>query len=244
MIAHVPDLDDFVQALKILLVENGVLTIEFPTAINLLKDCLFDTVYHEHFSYLTLTSLIKALSRNEMEVFHVEKLNTHGGSLRAYVQLLPGNFPIRTSVAKELQIEVQFYENQKFFIERLPQLLQDKKAQALNFINYNKQNGFRIAAYGAAAKGNTFLNYCGIDDTMIEYVVDNAPLKAGKFLPGSHIPIVTERELLENPPDFVILLAWNLYDEIYLRLSNLLQTNNKKIFLTSFQPNFYSCLIN
>ena len=244
VLAHVPDLKDFIVGTSILLKEDGVLTIEFPSAISLVKDCLFDTIYHEHFSYLTLTSVKTALELCDLTIFKVEELATHGNSLRIFAQHRVGARLIDNSVATILQKEFRYYENQGFYLEDFVHKLQNKKLDVLSFLRYQKNVGFRIAAYGAAAKGNTFLNYCDINSELIDYVVDNAPLKIDKYLPGSHIPIVKEETLFKNTPNIIVVLAWNVFDEIFSRLQNLFRDYPEQILVCAFQPHFRFRLIN
>jgi 2-polyprenyl-3-methyl-5-hydroxy-6-metoxy-1,4-benzoquinol methylase len=220
VLAHVPDLNDFVGGLKILLKENGIVTMEFPHILQLIQNNQFDTIYHEHFSYFSLITVKQVFEKHGLAVFDVEELPTHGGSLRIYAkhgsdnskQLSPS---IETLLAKEKQFNLHSpagYANFQVKVE-------DLKYQLLNFLLDEKKKGKKIAAYGAAAKGNTMLNYFGIKNDLIEFVVDKSPFKQGKYLPGSHIPVVTEDEIRKAKPDYILIFPWNIKEEITEQLN-------------------------
>jgi hypothetical protein len=214
VLAHVPDINDFLRGFSILLAEDGLATFEFPHLLKLVSGMQFDTIYHEHFSYLSLTAAVELFLNNGLEVVKVEELETHGGSLRLFAQLFGGPRKQEESVQRILNVEIEagvqtenFY---KLFFSKCAQI----KNSFLDELLELKKAGCRIAAYGAAAKGNTLLNYAGVKRDLIEFIVDNNPAKQGKFTPGSRIPIVNETWLKLERPDVVIILPWNLEKEI------------------------------
>ena len=220
VLAHVPDINDFVKGLKILLRKNGVITLEFPHLMRLIEENQFDTIYHEHFSYLSFRTVTRIFSKEGMVLFDVDELPTHGGSLRIYA----GQQEERS---KELSVNVEALHGKESAagMDDLSYYLgfQDKanevKYELLSFLLAQKREGKKVVAYGAAAKGNTLLNYCGIKKDLIEFVVDASPHKRGKFLPGSHIPVVAEGEIRKVKPDFVLILPWNIREEIIEQLN-------------------------
>ncbi len=221
VLAHVPDIDDFVEGLKVALRRNGVITMEFPHLLRLVEDCQFDTIYHEHFSYLSFTTVKKIFEAHALEMFDVQEVPTHGGSLRIFAKhkkdtSKPISPNVQALLAKEEAAGITtaaFYEN---FQERADAI----KYGLLNFLLEQKQTGRKVIAYGAAAKGNTLLNYAGIKGTdLISFVVDAAPSKQGKYLPGSHIPVCNESKIREYQPDFILILPWNLKEEVMAQLS-------------------------
>ena len=215
VLAHVPDINDFLIGFSILLKTTGVATFEFPHLINLIQKNQFDTIYHEHFSYLSLTSINSIMKKNNLEIFDVNKLATHGGSLRVYVQKkLGGNKKITKRVSDLLESEDSLGINSVKFYNGFFKKSTLIKNEFINFLNIQKKQGKKVAAYGAAAKGNTLLNYAGIKDDLIAYVVDKNPSKQNKYMPGSHIKIVDENYLKKDQPDFIIILPWNLIKEI------------------------------
>ncbi|MCX7724120.1 MAG: class I SAM-dependent methyltransferase [Thermodesulfovibrio sp.] len=222
VLAHVPDINDFVSGVYVLLKPEGVATFEFQYVVPLIEQGLFDTVYHEHYSYLSFTVVYEIMKKKGLEVFDVEKLQTHGGSLRVYVQRIDeGKWRVSENVYNLLKSEselgvcsVRFYEGFQAKAEKI-------KYDFLQFLIDAKNKGKRIVAYGAAAKGNTLLNFAGVRSDLIEFVVDRNPIKQGKFLPGSRIPVVGLNNLQENKYDYVIILPWNLKDEILGQHRNL-----------------------
>ena len=218
VLAHVPDINDFVSGFRELLKPDGVVTFEFPHLYRLVVGCQFDTIYHEHFSYLSLTAVRRLLAANGLHVFDVDELPTHGGSLRVHAQREPGARPTDSRVDKLLALEAQAGMLGPDFYRTLGQAAIRIKRELLEFLLAAQRRGEQVAAYGAAAKGNTLLNYCGIRDDLIAYVVDRNPSKQGKFLPGSRIPIVPESHLLANKPRWVLILPWNLADEVRTQL--------------------------
>ena len=226
VLAHVPDINDFVKGFSILLKDDGVSTFEFPHLINLIEENQFDTIYHEHFSYLSLTAVKTIFEKNGLSIFDVEKLNTHGGSLRVYAQKNNINSKqISKNVSEILNEEkskgilsLDFYSNFKIKANKV-------KNNFLSFLIEKSNEGKTVVAYGAAAKGNTLINYSGIKKDLIQYVVDKNPSKQNKYLPGSRIPIVDEDILKKSKPDYVVILPWNLKSEIMDQLSYIRSWN-------------------
>jgi SAM-dependent methyltransferase len=215
VLAHVPELDDFVAGLAHLLKPQGVLTLEFPHLVRLVEGNQFDTIYHEHFSYFSLASVERVLAAHGLELFDVEELATHGGSLRLFAQRRdeggrPAGERVRALRDRELALGVETRAYYETFAERV----RETKRSLLTFLIAAKRAGKSIAAYGAAAKGNTLLNYCGVRGDFVDYVVDANPHKQGHFLPGSRIPIHAPQRIFETRPDYVLILPWNLRAEI------------------------------
>lgn len=220
VLAHVPDIVDFVQGMKILLKPKGVITMEFPHLMQLIENSQFDTIYHEHFSYLSFGTVRKIFKSQGLELFDVEELPTHGGSLRIYARhtedsskkVSPAVISLLEKESSKGMSELEFYSS---FREKSLSI----KLDVLNFLVTEKSKNKTIAAYGAAAKGNTLLNYCGVKKDLIDFVVDANPNKQKKYLPGSHIPVVNEDYLKKEKPDYIFILPWNLQDEIMTQLS-------------------------
>lgn len=219
VLAHVPDIIDFVQGMKILLKDTGVITMEFPHLMQLVDNNQFDTIYHEHFSYLSFHTVKQIFESQGLELFDVEEIPTHGGSLRIYARHKNSNYPVSENVAALLNKESKKGMTGLDYYNNFQQKAAHVKLDLLTFLIDQKRKGKKVAAYGAAAKGNTLLNYCGIRDDLIQYVVDANPHKQGKWLPASHIPVVNEAHLKEDKPDVVIVLPWNLKDEITQQLA-------------------------
>lgn len=219
VLAHVPNINDFVGGFARLLKPGGVATFEFPHLLNMARECQFDTAYHEHYSYLSLTAVQRIFARNGLTVFDVETIPTHGGSLRVYAQREGGGHAISENVASMLMEERDagietpaFYANFQLEAERV-------KDELLSFLIEAKREGLRVAAYGAAAKGNTLMNFAGVRPDLISYVVDRNPAKQGQYMPGSRVPIVDESRLRSDRPDVIVLLPWNLKTELMEQLS-------------------------
>lgn len=215
VLAHVPALNDFVAGLKILLKPAGVITMEFPHLLRLIEERQFDTIYHEHFSYFSFLTVEEVFARHGLTLFDVEELTTHGGSLRIYARHAEDE-------AKEISARVHQLKGRELSAgARSLQTYLDFSAKAeetkrflLKFLIEAKEEGKRVAGYGAPAKGNTLLNYCGVRTDLVDYTVDMNPHKQGKFLPGTHIPVFHPDRLKETRPDYVLILPWNLRDEI------------------------------
>lgn len=219
VLAHVPCINDFVAGFALLLKVQGVATFEFPHLLKLLEETQFDTIYHEHFSYLSLTAVQSIFSANGLSIFDVEELFTHGGSLRVYAQRADtGKHLTSVRVKQVLDAEkvsgMQSADYYRDFQARTNRI----KYELIRFLLEARLAGKRISAYGAAAKGNTLLNYAGIKADLIDFVVDRNPAKQNKYMPGSRIPIVSEERLMQEKPDYVLILPWNLKEEIVSQL--------------------------
>jgi hypothetical protein len=212
--AHVPDINDFTKALKTILKPRGVVTLEFPHILKLIEENQFDTVYHEHFSYLSLYTVSKIFKQTGLKIWDVEHLGTHGGSLRIYGCHIDDPRDTETSVEKSLTEEHTYGLQQLATYQGFQSCADRIKTDLLNFLIEQKCSGKAVAAYGAAAKGNTLLNYAGIKPGLLPYVCDAAPSKQGKYLPGSHIPILSPETLRERQAGFVLILPWNIVDEV------------------------------
>jgi len=220
VLAHVPDINDFVGGMKIILKPAGVITMEFPHLMQLVRNNQFDTIYHEHFSYLSFYTVKQIFEEQGLEMFDVDELPTHGGSLRIYAKHKEDNSKTISKNVDDLlekektagMLDLSYYNNfqQKAFSIKLA---------LIEFLIQQKKAGKKVAAYGAAAKGNTLLNYCGIKNDLIDFVVDANPHKQNKWMPASHIPVVHEEYLKQSKPDFVLILPWNLRDEITKQLA-------------------------
>ncbi|WP_339712778.1 class I SAM-dependent methyltransferase [uncultured Sneathiella sp.] len=222
VMAHVPDINDFIAGVPILLGESGVFTIEFPHLLNLIEKVQFDTIYHEHYSYLSLLTVEKILGAHGLAVFDVEELPTHGGSLRIYAchkecMLYPPTGGLEAVREKEHVAGLASLDAYSDFTPRV----EGVRAALLDFLNNAKKRGKKVAAYGAAAKGNTLLNYCKIGTELIDYVVDRNPEKQNTLLPGSHIPVFCPDKIHAEKPDYVLILPWNLASEIAAEMADV-----------------------
>ena len=220
VLAQVPDLNDFVAGMKILLKPQGFITIEFPHLVRLLEENQFDTIYHEHFSYFSLIATEKIFAAHNLTIFDVEELPTHGGSLRIYAQHTESSARPVTERVNELRnreedLGITRMETYAAFSEKVKQT----KRNVLEFLIRVKREGKSIAGYGAPGKGNTFLNYCGIRTDFLDYVVDRNPYKHGRFTPGTHIPIFPPDKIQETRPDYLFILPWNLRNEIVTQMN-------------------------
>ncbi len=220
VLAHVPDIVDFVGGMKIILADTGVITMEFPHLMQLVDNNQFDTIYHEHFSYLSCHTVKQIFEAAGLELFDVDEIPTHGGSLRIYAKHQEDSSKeITENVASALKKEADKGMAGLSYYDNFQQKALQVKLDITSFLIEQKRAGKRVAGYGAAAKGNTLLNFCGIKNDLIEYVVDANPHKQNKWMPASHIPIVNEEYLKASKPDFVIILPWNLKDEITVQLA-------------------------
>lgn len=220
VLAHVPDINDFVAGIARILKPEGVVTFEFPHLLELIQNNQFDTIYHEHFSYLSLLAVERVLDRHGLRVFAVDTLSTHGGSIRVYGQRTahatrPTEASVETSRAREREAKLSSLATYTDFQRRVERV----KRELLSFLIQAKDAGKRVVAYGAAAKGNTLLNYCGIRQDFIDFVVDRNPHKQGLYTPGTHIPVCDPDEIFKVKPDVVLILPWNLKDEVAAQLS-------------------------
>lgn len=219
VLAHVPDINDFVAGFAVLLKPAGVATFEFPHLLRLVEGHQFDTIYHEHFSYLSLTAVARIFERNGLDVFDIEELPTHGGSLRVFARRqAQGGQSVRPSVAAMLAAEQSAGVATASYYRRFQADAERIKDDFLRFLLRAKGDGKKVAAYGAAAKGNTLLNFAGVRPDLLPFVVDRNPAKQGKYLPGSRIPIVDEQRLRVEQPDYVVILPWNLREEVVAQL--------------------------
>jgi SAM-dependent methyltransferase len=220
VLAHVPDINDFVGGFARLLKPQGVSTFEFPHLMKMVAECQFDTIYHEHFSYLSLTSVLAVFEANGLEIFDVQEIDTHGGSLRVFAQRSDtGLRPIEPSVGQLRAREAEAGVSDGAFYRGFQQRAERIKDDLLSFLIQAKRDGKTVAGYGAAAKGNTLMNFAGVRPDLLPWVVDRNPAKQGKFLPGSRIPIVDEARLQRDRPDCVLILPWNLGTEVMSQLA-------------------------
>lgn len=230
VLAQVPDLNDFVEGMKILLKPGGVITMEFPHLLRLMDENQFDTIYHEHFSYFSFMTTEKIFSAHGLTLFDVEELPSHGGSLRVYARHAddsskPVSAAVGTLRRREEDAGLNCIERYAAFEENV----KETKRKLLDFLIKVKRENKRVVGYGAPGKGNTLLNYCGIRTDFLDFTVDRNPYKHGKFLPGTHIPIFPPEHLSAARPDYVFILPWNLKDEIMKQLSFIREWGGKFI---------------
>jgi SAM-dependent methyltransferase len=228
VLAHVPDLNDFVKGLKVLLKPTGLITMEFPHLLQLMEQNQFDTIYHEHFSYFSFHAVEQVFARHGMKLFDVEELPTHGGSLRIYAcHDQDASKPIGTR-ARELKSreEAAGFSQLNHYLSFGPQV-EATKRKLLSFLISARQEGKRVVGYGAPAKGNTLLNYCGVRTDLIDYTVDRSPHKQGHFLPGVHIPIYAPEQIRQTHPDYLLILPWNLREEVMHQMSCIREWGGK-----------------
>lgn len=220
VLAQVPDLNDFVGGIRIILKPQGVATLEFPHLMRMMAENQYDTIYHEHFSYFSFITAEKIFAAHDLVLFDVEELPTHGGSIRIYARhqrdtSKPVGQRVLEMRARELSAGFDRMETYSTFGEKV----KESKRRLLEFFIQAKRSGKRVVGYGAPGKGNTLLNYCGIRTDFLDFTVDRNPYKQGKFLPGTHIPIRTPDKLIEARPDYVLILPWNFKDEIVKQMS-------------------------
>jgi C-methyltransferase C-terminal domain/Putative zinc binding domain/Methyltransferase domain len=227
VLAHVPDINDFVKGLSILLSDTGVITMEFPHLIELIENNQFDTIYHEHFSYLSLYTVKQIFEQQGLSLFKVDTLKTHGGSIRIYATHTSRNTVVDASIGALLQKEISIGVNSLDYYKGFQDKTLKIKLDVVAFLIDQKKAGKKVAGYGAAAKGNTLLNYCGVKNDLIDFVVDANPNKQNKFLPASHIPVYSEEKIRAEKPDFVFILPWNLKTEITAQLAYIKEWGGK-----------------
>jgi hypothetical protein len=228
VLAQVPDINDFVEGLKILLKPQGVLTLEFPHLLRLIEHNELDTIYHEHFSYFSLITVIKILEAHGLRVFDVEELKSHGGSLRVFASRISDTSrPVSASVEKVLHDENAANLNKIEGYESFAKQVKRTKLDFVDFLVTASREGKRVVGYGAPGKSATLLHYCGLGKVLIEYTVDRSEFKQGKHLPGSRIPIHHPDRIRETKPDFVVILPWNLRNEIEQQLSYIREWGGK-----------------
>ena len=222
VLAHVPDLNDFVAGMRIILKSKGVVTMEFPHLMRLMEENQFDTIYHEHFSYFSFLTVIQIFATHGLTIFDVDEIPTHGGSLRIYARhhedkSKPITDKVNTLIDKEIRTGLNKITHYLSYNKKI----QNLKRDILQFLIKAKEDNKTIVGYGAPAKGNTLLNYCGIRNDFIDYTVDRSPYKQGLFLPGTHIPIYNPDMILETRPDYLVILPWNLKDEIMHQMAHI-----------------------
>ena len=222
VLAHVPDLNDFIIGLRTVLAPDGVLTMEFPHLLNLIEQTQFDTIYHEHFSYFSLYTVQRIFAHHGITLFDVDQLPTHGGSLRIYGRHTESTaHPVTENVQRLIAIEIAAGLTQMTTYTNFNEKVKALKRNALSFLIDAKEQGKSIAAYGAPAKGNTMLNYCGIGTDIIDYTVDRSPHKQGLFLPGTQIPIFGPDHIAVTKPDYLLILPWNIKDEVMEQMASI-----------------------
>lgn len=220
VLAHVPDLNDFIAGLKIALKPTGIITMEFPHLMQLIEENQFDTIYHEHFSYFSFYTVQNIFAHHGLTLFDVEEIPTHGGSIRIFARHQDYNaLPISENVGALLRKEEEKGMTQLSYYQGFQEKVNQVKNQLLCFLLEQAQSGKMVGAYGAAAKGNTLLNYCGIKPDLLPWVVDASPFKQGKYLPGSHIPVLNEAIIRQEKPDYILILPWNIKAEICEQLA-------------------------
>lgn len=230
VLAHIPNINEFVKSLKILLKEEGTITAEFPHLLNLIQQNQFDTIYHEHYSYFSLLSVNRIFREHDFIIYHVEKITTHGGSLRIYIKHKENKeININDSVKKLEKEEIENNFNKLFGYSQFKEKIIKIKNNLLKLLIDLKGENKKVIGYGAAAKGNTFLNYAGIKEDLLKFVVDISPYKQGLFLPGSRIPVYSERRIKSEKPDYILILPWNLKDEIIEQLNYIKEWDGKFI---------------
>jgi C-methyltransferase C-terminal domain/Putative zinc binding domain/Methyltransferase domain len=228
VLAQVPDLNDFVEGMKILLKPGGVITMEFPHLLRLMDETQFDTIYHEHFSYFSFLTTERIFAAHGLTFFDVEELQTHGGSLRIYARHAEDSTKPPTVAVEELRRrEENAGLNRVDRYAAFEESVKETKRKLLDLLIRAKREGKKVVGYGAPGKGNTLLNYCGIRTDMLDFTVDRNPYKHGRFLPGTHIPIFPPEQILAAKPDYVVILPWNLKDEIMDQLSYIREWGGK-----------------
>lgn len=230
VLAHVPDLNDFVEGMRLVLAPEGVITMEFPHLLRLIDENQFDTIYHEHFSYFSFFVAESVFAAHDLTIFDVEEVPTHGGSLRIFARHAGNSLPAVTKAVIALREREERAGLRKLatYASFAEQVKATKRA-LLRFLIDARDAGKRVVGYGAPAKGNTLLNYCGVRSDLLEYTVDRSPYKQGHFLPGTHIPIHAPEKIAETKPDYVLILPWNLKDEIAPALAGVRQWGGKLV---------------
>lgn len=227
VLAHVPNLNDFVAGMKIVLKPAGIITMEFPHLLQLIKQNQFDTIYHEHFSYFSFLTVETIFAHHGIQLFDVQELPTHGGSLRIYGQHAGGKQPISDRLCRLKEQEILAGLNQLAIYQGFAEKVKATKRNLLEFLINAKKQGKIIVGYGAPAKGNTLLNYCGVRTDFIDYTVDRSPHKQGSFLPGTHIPIYHPDQVKETQPDYLLILPWNIKREIIEQMAYIREWGGK-----------------
>jgi hypothetical protein len=240
VLAQVPDLNDFVSGIATLLALDGTATFEFPQLLHLLDRVEYDTIYHEHYSYFSVATVVEVFRAHELTVYDVEELPTHGGSVRIYVEHAGGPHPVRASVAEVVRAEDAAGLRKPPRYARFAEDVKESKRALVELLVDLRRDGSRIVGYGAPGKGNTLLNYCGVRTDMLDYTVDRNPYKHGMYTPGTHIPIHPVERIAETRPDYLLVLPWNLVDEIADQLEWVAEWGAKLIvpipFATIIEP--------
>jgi hypothetical protein len=222
VLAQVPDVNDFVAGIQVVLKPQGVATLEFPHLVRLMEQNQFDTIYHEHFSYFSLISVEKIFAAHGLALFDVEEIPTHGGSIRIYACHAGDNStPVSARLASLREREIALGLKHMSAYSAFEEQVKATKRNLLEFLIQARRSGKKIAGYGAPGKGNTLLNYCGIRSDFLDFTVDRNPYKHGKFLPGTHIPIFPVEKIDETKPDYVLILPWNFKDEIIKQMARI-----------------------
>ncbi len=222
VLAQVPDLNGFVGGMKVALAPGGVATAEFPHLMRLVEENQFDTIYHEHYSYFSFSTAERIFAAHGLTVFDVDELSTHGGSLRVYARHEEDTTrPVADSVTRLRAAEANAGANSPSYYSSFGSRVEATRYAMLDFLIEAKRSGMRVVGYGAPGKGNTFLNYCGVRADLLEFTVDRSPYKQGKFLPGTHIPIDRPERIFEERPDYVLILPWNLANEIVRQMAGV-----------------------
>ena len=235
VLPHTPELVDFIKGLNILINPNGIIIIQFSAYLApLIKNGQFDHIYHEHFSYFSLSTIKKILEKFNLEIFDVDELPVHGGSLRIFIKKVKKSQKKNHSekLEKLLKFEKQFGITKKETYENFQNKILEKKIAIWKFFSLAKKSGKKIACYGAPAKGNTLLNYCQIGTDFVDFTVDKNPAKQGKLLPGTHIPIFEPKKIRQFKPDYVVILPWNLKEEIVEEMKSIRKWGGKFVILT------------
>lgn len=223
VLAHVPDILDFVAGFSLVLKPEGVVTLEFPHLLELIRGNQFDTIYHEHYSYLSLTALQPIFAAHGLRIFDVQTLSTHGGSLRVFLCNKGAAHETLPAVEAMVQRERDFGLQEVGCYERFAEAIRETKRKLLSFLIAAKREGKTVVAYGAAAKGNTLLNYCGVSTDFIDFVADRNPVKQGRLSPGTRIPVVAPEEIAARKPDYLLILPWNIRDEVVAQMAVIRQ---------------------
>jgi C-methyltransferase C-terminal domain/Putative zinc binding domain/Methyltransferase domain len=234
VLAQVPDLNDFVAGIRILLRDEGTATFEFPHLLRLLDGLQYDTIYHEHYSYFSFATIAQILAAHGLEVYDVEELWTHGGSLRVYAQHVDGKHDTSGAVQELLDREEREGLRSPHRYVRFAEDVKESKRALLELLIGLRREGKQVVGYGAPGKGNTLLNYCGIRTDLLDYTVDRNPYKHGLFTPGTHMPIFPPERIAETRPDYVVVLPWNLIDEIAAQLAPIAEWGGRLIVPVPF----------
>ena len=230
VLAHVPNLNEFISSLKMILKSNGVITLEFPSLLELIEKNQFDTIYHEHFSYFSYLTIEKIFNHHGLSLFDVQELKTHGGSFRIYIQHQKNSDNCISDNISRIKLREKNHGLDKLdSYHNFSKKVDEIKFQLLDFLAKAKKSGKSVVAYGAPAKGNTLLNYCGIGADLIDYTVDLNPHKQGRFLPGTHIPIFHPEKIKTAKPDYLLILPWNIKDEIMEQMNYIIHWGGKFI---------------